>query len=104
MSLLFVQPGHPMVVGPRQPALYAPLPSVANLATSLTQVVSRLAACWNASQPGGLLGPSNMRLSTWSVAAGALRDTSGNDRHLLPFSVQSPIGQPQGAAHLSGLL
>jgi hypothetical protein len=104
MSLLFVRPGHPMAVGTRQLALYAPLSSTTTVAQSLTQAVSGIAAWWDASQPAGLLGPGDVPLTSWNTAASALLDLSGNGRNLQPFSVRTPIGQPQGVPHLSGLL
>src|SRR5271166_356607 len=105
MSLLFVQPGRAMVVAPNQLALYAPLPSGATTpSASLMQTVSGIAACWDASQPGGLLGPGSTPLTAWNAAGSALLDLSGNGQNLQPFSTQSVASQPQGAAHLSGLL
>jgi hypothetical protein len=93
-----------MAVGTQHLALYAPLSSTANALVSLTQAVSGIAGCWDASQPGGLLGPGNVPLTSWNAAGNAARDFSGNGRNLLPFSLRSPAGQPQGMAHLSGLL
>jgi hypothetical protein len=104
MSLIFVQPGRPMLVGPNQPALYAPLASGTTAsADTLIQAVSGTAAWWDASQPGGLLGPGSSPLTTWNTAGTALLDLSGNGQNLVPFSAQS-AGQPQGSPHLSGLL
>src|SRR5271166_1123538 len=105
MSLLFVQPGRAMVVAPNQLALYAPLPSAATTpSASLMQAVSGIAAWWDASQPGGLLGPGSTPLTAWNTAGSALLDLSGNGQNLQPFSTQSMASQPQGRAHLSGLL
>lgn len=104
MSLLFVRPGQPMVVGAGQLALYAPLSSTTTVFQSLTQAVSGTAGWWDASQPAGLLGPGNVPLASWNTAASALLDLSGNNRNLQPFSLRTPIGQPQGVPHLSGLL
>nr|WP_294546294.1 hypothetical protein [uncultured Rhodopila sp.] len=105
MSLLFVQPGRPMIVGSGQLALYAPLASAAAVpSVSLVQTVAGTAGWWDASQPGGLIGPGSTPLTAWNVAGIALLDQSGNGRNLAPFSAQSTAAQPRGAAHLSGLL
>jgi hypothetical protein len=93
-----------MVVDARQLALYAPLSSTASASASLAQAVSGIAAWWDAGQPDGLLGARDVPLTSWNVAADTLRDSSGNGRSLQPFSMRSPIGRPQGAPHLSGLL
>jgi hypothetical protein len=105
MSLLFVQPGRAMVVETGQLALYAPLASAATVpSASLVQTVAGTAGWWDASQPGGLIGPGSTPLTAWNVAGSALLDQSGNGRNLLPFATQATAAQPQGAAHLSGLL
>lgn len=104
MSLIFAQPGRPMLVGPNQTALYAPPASGTTASTaSLTQAVSGTAAWWDASHPGGLLGPGSSPLTTWNTTGTALLDLTGNGQNLLPFSMQS-AGAPQGSPHLSGLL
>jgi hypothetical protein len=105
MSLLFVQPGRAMVVGASQLALYAPLASAATgPSASLVQTVAGTAGWWDASHPGGLIGPGSTPLTAWNVAGSALLDQSGNGQNLRPFSTQSTAAPPQGAAHLSGLL
>ncbi len=94
-----------MVVGAGQLALYAPLASAATVpSASLVQTVAGTAGWWDASQPGGLIGPGNTPLTAWNVAGSALLDQSGNGQNLLPFCAQSTAAAPQGAAHVSGLL
>jgi hypothetical protein len=94
-----------MVVASGQLALYAPLaPATTVPSASLVQTVAGTAGWWDAGLPGGLIGPGSTPLTAWNVAGSALLDQSGNGRNLLPFSVLSTAAQPQGAAHLSGML
>lgn len=108
MALIFVRPGRPMVVGRNNLALYAPLPSGPASSTpssgTLPQLVPGTAGWWDASHPGGLVGPGNTALSSWNISGSALLDQSGNGQNLLPFALTLKPVQPIANAHLSGLL
>jgi hypothetical protein len=109
MSLLFVQPGHPMGVGNNLLALYAPLPSETTSSGSggsstLIQVVPGATGWWDASTPAGLMGPANTPVTVWNSPGSALVDLSGNNQNLVPFYSPPNSNLPLGSPHLSGLL
>jgi hypothetical protein len=110
MSLVFVQPGHPMGLGGNRLALYSPLGSASGNATPpgssqlLTQAVSGTLAWLDASSPGGLLGPGTTPVTTWNSPASALIDLTGNGNNLVPYLNPTGSGLPVGSSHLSGLL
>src|SRR5580698_5139566 len=110
MSLVFVQPGHAMGVGNNMLALYAPLSSSTSSSgsgtslTTLIQTVPGATGWWDASYPGGLLGPSSTPVTTWNAGGTALIDLSGNGQDLTPFYSPTSSTLPKGSAHLSGLL
>ncbi len=94
-----------MAVGNNLLALYEPLPSEPGASSqTLTQVVGGVAGWWDASLPGGLLGPGNTPVTVWNSAGTALIDLSGNAQNLVPFYSPTSSTAPQGLAHLSGLL
>jgi hypothetical protein len=106
MSLVFVRPGSAMGLGDNRHALYAPLSSTATRGSSqpLTQIVPETAAWWDASFPGGLLGPGSTPATTWNSSGSALIDLTGGGNNLLPFSNPAGSNLPVGSPHLSGLL
>jgi hypothetical protein len=78
MSLVFVGPDHPMGLGDNRLALYSPLGSTATTSIpsgqTLTQAVTGTLAWWDASSPGGLLGPGTTPATTWGSSGSALID------------------------------
>jgi hypothetical protein len=110
MSLVFVRPGRAMGLGNNRLALYAPLSSQAtssgpsNSSSTLLQAAPGATGWWDASSPGGLLGPGNAPVTVWNAAGSALVDLSGNNQNLVPFYSPTSSVLPRGAPHLSGLL
>jgi hypothetical protein len=110
MSVVFVGPGRTMGVGDNLLALYAPLPSQTTSSGSggssstLIQVAPGATGWWDASSPGGLLGPGNTPVTVWNSGGSAVIDLSGNSQNLIPFSNPASSTLPQGSPHLSGLL
>jgi len=111
MSLVFIGPGKAMGVGNNLLALYAPLLSGAatsgaggESASTLIQAVPGATGWWDASSPGGLLGPGNTPVTAFNSGGSALIDLSGNSQNLLPFYSPTTLTLPEGSPHLSGLL
>jgi hypothetical protein len=110
MSLVFIGPGHAMGLGENRLALYSPLLSAATNPTGpassqlLTQIVPKTEAWWDASFPGGLMGPGNTPASVWNTSGSALIDLTGGGNNLVPFYFPTSSNLPAGSAHLSGLL
>jgi hypothetical protein len=108
MSLVFVGPGHPMGLGDNRLALYSPLGSTATTSIpsgqTLTQAVTGTLAWWDASSPGGLMGPGTTPATTWGSSGSALIDLTGNGNDLVPFLSPTGSSLPVGSPHLSGLL
>jgi len=99
-----------MGVGNNMLALYAPPQSSTSSSGSggssstLIQVVPGTTGWWDASYPGGMLGPGNTPVTVWNSAGTALVDLSGNGQNLTPFHSPTSSTLPEGSAHLSGLL
>ena len=97
-----------MGIGNNLLALYAPLQSgttsSGGVSSTLTQTVPGAAGWWDASFPGGLIGPGNMPVTVWQAAGNALSDLSGNGRNLVPYCNPTSASSPLGSPHLSGLL
>jgi hypothetical protein len=97
-----------MGIGNNLLALYAPLQSGTTSSgggsSTLTQTVPGAAGWWDASFPGGLVGPGNMPVTVWQATGNALSDLSGNGRNLLPYCNPTSASPPLGSPHLSGLL
>ena len=106
MTLMFVRPGVPMGIGANRLGLYAPLASSIGTTPSQTlpQLVANTTAWWDASAPGGLLGPGGSPISVWNSAGTALIDLTGGGKSLAPFYNPLTSNLPVGAPHLSGLL
>ncbi len=96
-----------MGVGNKQLALYAPLACGTTSPPStgtLLQAAPSATAWWDSSIPAGLLGPGHTPATVWNSPGTALVDLTGNNKNLIPFHNPVATNQPQGYAHVSGML
>jgi hypothetical protein len=110
MSVAFVAPGRPMGIGRGQIALWQPLRTGAAAAGDGTfsgpwpNAITGLSGWWDAGSPMDALGPSGAQVGDWNSPVASLRDKSGSNATLTPYSFAAAAGLPITTPRLSGLL